>query len=114
MSGKKIAKRPTQVNLDQEAVLRQLVAGAEAVDLVLPRDTMRWIYDMLGYKVAPNGARVNANKEITFKFGEPCTVEDEFYADWQDITDAEIADNSGASEQAEGSPVGEGVLREEV
>jgi hypothetical protein len=51
---------------------------------------------MLGYKIAPNGARVHADAELKIRYGQPVddAFEDTYYADWAEMTANEVADNS--------------------
>jgi hypothetical protein len=85
-------QRPVRVNVDQEAVIREFIIGVEEWEVPINPPTMAHLLDLLGYKVAPNGARVWKSTEIKVKFGQPFDVEDMFYKDWQEITDAEIED----------------------
>ena len=102
--------RPRKVNDDQEAVVREFIECVAEFAIPVSQPVMVELYDMLGYRVYPNGARVNKNKQVTHRFGESLNPEDEYYDDWQRMTDAEIEDTntseSGTSEQAESPSVG--------
>jgi hypothetical protein len=107
------------VDRDGEAVIRHFIEAIDEWSLPLKGATLLDLYDILGYKIAGNGARINKLSEETFKFGTNYDPEDEFYADWQEITDEEIAEVEDTSEPsasgaAESPEVREGVLREEV
>jgi len=111
--------RPVRVHRDQEAVIRQFIEGIHEFGLPVKGTTLHDLYDLLGYKLASNGARVNKAQEQTFKFGESYDPKDEYYDDWQEATDEEIAAletnaESSTSEPTEGAEVREAVLREEV
>ncbi len=111
--------RPVRVNRDQEAVIRQFIEATQQYQIPLKGLTLVDLYDLLGYKLCPNGSRVNKMVEETFKFGENYAPVDEYYTDWQEATDEEIAApetdaEPSASEPTEGTEVREAVLREEV
>lgn len=110
MRNTKTAARPCVLNRNQEAIVREFIVSVEDESIPVKGSTLSNLYDLLGYRVAPNGARINKNREDKFRLGETYDPEDEFYSDWQEITDEEIAESndtpeSGAGESAKGSEV---------
>jgi hypothetical protein len=97
MKTKTTSPRPVAVTPEQENIIRHFLVGAENLNIKLSAQLVTELYNLLGYKVAPNGARVNKNKELKAVFGQPFNPRDEFYDDWQEITDAEIKDQSKSS-----------------
>lgn len=106
--------RPVRVARNQESIIRHFIVACDDHQIPIKGGTLADLYQILGYQVAPNGARVAIGTEITMKYGQELNIKDEFYDDWQDITDAEVGTEPCASESTEGSEVREAVLREEV
>ena len=110
--------RKPSVTRDQEAVLRQFITGCETYDIYISNEYMTSILTMLGYKVAPNGARVHVDEDMKYAYGNPDVFEDVFDADGQEFTNEEIANNqdtpdASSSEPTESYSVGS-LLRKKV
>lgn len=98
-----MARSPT-VSKDQEAIIRQFVEGADLTKLHIPREFFTALMALLGYKIAPNGARVHANIELKMKYGTPMedAFEDTYYDDWAEITADEIANDTRLTDTSSG------------
>ena len=95
---------------DQRNVAYQFIAAAEATGLAVKGEVMFWLLDNLGYKIAPGGQRVHKDVPLSYNFNADISTvfTDTFYADWQEITDEEIArakdtTDTSTGEQAEGN-----------
>jgi hypothetical protein len=97
--------RVSSVNWEQELVIRNFIVNSEAVNLQLPRGILPTLLGLIGYKLAPNGARVHNAVQLRHRYGTDMdkVYKDTFYEDWQEITDAEAKADSGTSEQTEGN-----------
>lgn len=104
MRKNKVAPRPCLVDRDGEAAVRHFIMAIDEWSLPVKASTVLDLYDILGYKLAANGARINKNIEETFKFGQEYDPEDEFYDDWQEITDEEIAATEDSPESSASEP----------
>lgn len=87
--------RVASVSKDQEVCIRQFVEGADAVGLAIDSTYFIKLMEMLGYKIAPNGARVHADTPLEIQYGAPIkdAWEDQYYIDWQETTDAEVTED---------------------
>ena len=96
--------RNSRVTRDQETVIRNFIGGSEFTELTLPKGIMQKLLALLGYKIAPGGARVHADLTLSHKYGvDVDTVyKDTFYEDWQATADAEIEADTGARVPPEG------------
>ena len=96
--------RKPSVTRDQEAVLRQFILGCETYDIYVSTEYMTSMLTMLGYKVAPNGARVHVDTEMKYAYGQPDVFEDVFEADGQEFTNEEIEDNQDTPDPSPSEP----------
>lgn len=103
-------RRPS-VSEDQEAIIRQFIAGCDKTGLQTPLTNL---LEMIGYKVLSTGARVHADLDTSRGFHETLAqFKDTFYEDWQELTDLEADAEPSARVETESDSVGD-VLREEV
>jgi hypothetical protein len=80
--------RSISVTKDQEAVIRQFIAGCDKTGLVVGLTSL---LSMIGYKVLSNGNRVHSELDTRRKYHETMDkFEDTFYEDWQELADVEV------------------------
>ena len=101
------------VTPDQEAVIRQFIAGCEVTNMPVPGYADLLL--KMGYKLIAPDLRVSTNTIVRVPFGEKVAnfYKDEYYADWEAFTNTEIDANASTSESTESDTLGN-VLREEV
>ena len=108
-------KRASRLTPEQEHPVRAFINDVEVLGLPISNKIIIELLDLLGYKVAPNGARVWKEIEIKIPYGGKCELEDQFMSDWNDIGmtfddveiehEAEDQPESSTSEPPEGSEV---------
>jgi len=89
--------RDSKLTYDQEVVVRRFIKDSAEVDLTLPVRWLMPLYEAMGYRVAPNGARVLASIELKLPFGTRADDhwEDTFDADGENLVDSS-ADTSAS------------------
>ena len=97
--------RQYKLTYDQELVIRNFIGGSEFVELTYPPKWLGLLYNMMGYKIAPNGARVHNDTVFVIQYGTPIDNlwEDTYEADWKDVTRPETDANASASQPTEGN-----------
>ena len=100
----------SSLSVPQRAAVYQFIAATETTKLKLKGEVLFWLLDALGYKIAPGNKRVHKDVSLSYKFNADIdsVFTDTFYADWQEITDEEVArdkdtTDTSTSEQAEGN-----------
>lgn len=103
--------RSPSVTKDQEAVIRQFIAGCDKTGLSYP---VTALLTLLGYKVLSTGVRVHADLDTRRGYHDKMDqFKDTFYEDWQELTNLEVNAEPSTSVETTSDEVGD-VLREEV
>ena len=112
-----MSRKPSATK-DQEAIIRQFILGCDMYAIPILPEYYASLIGMLGYKFAPNGARVHEDVDLKYAFGTPDVFADTYDMDGVEFTNAEITDNTytldtSPSQSPKGDKVGS-VLRKKV
>lgn len=97
--------RESRLNRAQEIIVRTFISDAKAVELALPNEWVMLLYDMMGYKVAPNGALVPKDMVLIMPYNTVIADywEDEYDSDGEAFIGTDVDADTSASEQTEGN-----------
>ena len=96
--------RSCKLTDNQQNAIFSFLGACELTELKLDRRVYTALVVMLGYTIAPNGARIHADISMQIPYGsvKTTTWEDTFYDDWQALVDTQVEADSGASVPPEG------------